>query len=425
MSNPLAIAAVTATLRNLLIRGVGINDVTARPLDNARRNAAGHQLNLFLYQVLPDAAWRNRDMPRQAGPNETGHPPLPLVLHYLLTAYSDDEDDTAAHRLLGQAMSVLHDHPLLGAAEIMNVTTPLPDLGASDLHNQLERVRITLQPLTFEEMSKLWTTFQTHYRVSAAYQVSVVLIESTRPAKTPLPVLQRGQDDRGVDAQPDAAAPFPVLTELRLPARQLSAQPGDKITLFGSKLSGGQARLSSPRFPVVPQPATTQVSDTRLDVTLPATTDHLAAGFYTIAVKLNTPRGEPSKGLPLAVAPIITTPLPPAVTRVVTGQEVAATINLTCAVDVQPTQRVSLLIGDYEATATPPPPPPPDPAPTRNFEFVIKARTSDPFPVPTGVALLARLRVDGVDSEIIAPRGAGEPENAPLKFDDSKKITIN
>ena len=56
--------------------------------------ATGNQINVFLYQVLPDAAWRNRDMPRQMRPGETGHPPLPLVLYYLLTAYSDDEDDT-------------------------------------------------------------------------------------------------------------------------------------------------------------------------------------------------------------------------------------------------------------------------------------------------------------------------------------------
>jgi hypothetical protein len=99
MSNQLAIAAVTATLRSLLVRGVGIPEVTARPLDNARRSATGHQLNLFLYQVLPDAAFRNQDMPRRTKPGETGYPALPLMLYYLLTAYSDDEDDTNAHLL--------------------------------------------------------------------------------------------------------------------------------------------------------------------------------------------------------------------------------------------------------------------------------------------------------------------------------------
>jgi hypothetical protein len=409
VSNPLAIAAVTATLRKLLVSGVGIPEVTARPLDNARRSQTGKQLNLFLYQVLPDAAWRNRDMPRQAWPGETGYPPLPLTLSYLLTAYSDDEDDTNAHQLLGQAMSVLHDHPLFGAQEIQNATGQVP---GSDLHEQIERVRITLQPLTFEELSKLWTTFQTHYRVSAAYQVSLVLIESKRPPKTPLPVLQRGENDTGVVSQPDLTAPFPVLLSLRLPKRRLSAQPGDAIELRGSRLSGGTVRLSSTRFSNPPQPATTAVDDERLDATLP---NDLAAGFYTAAVRLNTARGEiASNELPLAVAPIITTPLPLTVARA-SG---AATIDLACSADALPAQRVSLLLGGHETLAEP------HTAATSSFRFVVKTPPAGEFPVPIGAGLLTRLRIDGVDSEIIAPRQTGEPEDAPVKFDENRKITI-
>jgi hypothetical protein len=363
--------------------------------------------------VLPDAAWRNRDLPRQSKSNETGHPPLPLTLYYLMTAYSDDEDDTNAHRLLGQAMSVFHDHPLLGVDEIRNATTPIPDLRESNLHEQLERVRITLQPLTFEEMSKLWTTFQTHYRVSAAYQVSVVLIESTRAARTPLPVLQRGEDDRGVASQPNLISPFPVLNSIRLPERRLSAQPGDLLTLDGSLMTGGVARLSSLRFDKPPQPVTTPMSETQLQVTLPNT---LASGFYTISIKLNTPKGEIlSNELPLAVAPVITTALPRIVPRVGTS----VLIDLDCAVPVLPEQRVSLLLGDHEVLAES------HPATTQRVSFVISELSNGKFPVPTGVPLFVRLRVDGVDSEILAPRQLNEPENAPLKFDDSKKITIN
>lgn len=412
MSNSLAIAAVTATLRGLIIRGTGITDVTARPLDNARRSATGNQINLFLYQLLPDAAWRNLDMPRQLKSGETGNPPLPLTLYYLLTAYSDDEDDTNAHRLLGQAMRVLHDHPLLGAEEISNATAPIAELSESDLHNQIERVRITLQPLTFEEMAKLWTTFQTHYRVSAAYQVSVVLIESARPTRTPLPVLQRGEDDRGVMSQPDLIPPFPALSSIQTPERRFSAAPGDVITLRGTRLTGGTAILSSLRFGTLPPLATAQVNDTQLNVTLPA---NLAAGFYTIAVRLTTPRGEIlSNELPMAVAPVITTPLPMTVARV--GGD--ATINLDCSVNALPEQRVSLLLGDHEAQAEP------RAAATNSFQFVIRELPNGDFPTPLGAGLLARLRVDGVDSEVLAPRQPGEPENAPFRFDQNKKITI-
>jgi Pvc16 N-terminal domain len=416
MSNQLAIAAVTATLRSLLVRGVGIPDVTARPLDNARRSATGHQLNLFLYQVLPDGGLRNQDMPGLTKPGEKSYPALPLMLYYLLTAYSDDEDDTAAHRLLGEAMGVLHDHPLLGAAEIRNATSPIPDLADSDLHQQIERVRINLQPLMFEDMSKLWTTFQTHYRVSAAYQVSVVLIESTRPPRTPLPVLKRGEDDKGVTSQPDVASPFPVINSIELPGRQLSAQPGDVISIVGSRLASGTARLRSSRVPSPPQPATASVSDAQLDVTLP---NNLAAGFYTIAVELTTPRGAISSNeLPLAVAPVITTVLPMVVARVAG----TATINLTSSVDVLLEQRVSLLVGDFETRRVLAPAPP---ASDNAFEFVIETPGTGPFPLPIGEALLTRLRVDGVDSEIIKPLAPGDPEITPFEFDTTKTITIN
>jgi len=47
--------------------------------------------------------------------------------------------------------------------------------------------------MSLEDVSKLWTTFQTQYRISAAYEVSVVIIESSRIVKTPLPVLTRGE----------------------------------------------------------------------------------------------------------------------------------------------------------------------------------------------------------------------------------------
>lgn len=421
MSNRLAIAAVTATLRSLLATGVGIADVTARPLDLARANGStSDQLNLFLYQILPDAAWRNRDMPRQIKPNETGLPPLPLTLYYLLTAYSETDNDTNAHKLLGSAMGVLHDHPLLSAAEIKNVTSPVGSgLEDSDLHEQLERVRITFQPLTFEEISKLWTTFQTHYRTSAAYQVSLVLIESKRPSKAPLPVLKRGEDDRGVTSQPEMIPPFPTLTSLKLPPRRLSAQPGDIVNVFGSRLAGGTARLQSLRLPSPLPLVTAGVSDVQLDVTID---NGLGAGFYTIAIDLPTPRGTISSNeLALAVAPVIDPPLPPTVTRV-SG---TATINVSCSVPVLIEQRVSLLLGDYEVRAEPlPPPPPPLPTTRSNFDFVIRTSPGGDFPVPIGLPLLARLRVDGVDSEILAPLHPGEPESAPPEFDASKMITI-
>ncbi|HKN83724.1 MAG TPA: DUF4255 domain-containing protein, partial [Pyrinomonadaceae bacterium] len=199
MSNSRAIAAVTATLRSLIERGfdpakdpnadplVQGTAVTMQPPDEARgANPPERQLNLYLYQVMPNAAYRNADMPRQVRPGETGQPPLALNLYYLLTAYAIDDQQPVSHRILGRAMAVLNDHPLLGRREI---ETAFPNSGLSD---QFERIRLSLQPLALEDIFKLWSGFQTHYRLSAAYEATVVLIDSTRPGSAPMPVLQRG-----------------------------------------------------------------------------------------------------------------------------------------------------------------------------------------------------------------------------------------
>jgi len=136
----LAIAATTATLRGVLDRGIDNVTVTVRPLDTARENTAGNQVNLFLYQALPDAAWRNRDIPGRVLPGETAQPPLPLTLYYLITTYGDEDNDLRSHLLLGQAMSVLHDYPLLGMDEIKNATDGEADLkDKANLHEQLDK----------------------------------------------------------------------------------------------------------------------------------------------------------------------------------------------------------------------------------------------------------------------------------------------
>ena len=117
-------------------------------------------------------------------------------------------------------MSVLHDHPILGPDEFTDLVT------GTDLQNQVERVRVTAQVLTVDDMYKLWTAFQTQYRISAAYEVSVVLIDSTQPNRTPLPVLTRGANDSGPVAQAAIEPPFPTLEAVILPDKQLAALTG-------------------------------------------------------------------------------------------------------------------------------------------------------------------------------------------------------
>jgi hypothetical protein len=171
MSDSLAIAAVTSALRQRLQRALDASlpgtRVTIRPPDKARDSQVGNQVNLFLFQTSPNASWRNV-APEPAGPGGLRPPPLALNLLYIMSAHGRDDDDPEpfSHRLLGETMRVLHEQPVLDLAE--------PGLAPA---GGAARVRVTLQPLSLEEMTKLWTIFQTPYRLSVVYEATVVLID--------------------------------------------------------------------------------------------------------------------------------------------------------------------------------------------------------------------------------------------------------
>lgn len=412
MSNSLAIAAVTATLRNLLEQGITVDPdladttVTTQPPDQARdSNNIANQINLFLHQTELNAAWRNRDMPRQVKPGETGWPPLALNLYYLITAYGRNNDDIFSHRLLGRAMNILHDHPVLGADEIREA------LRGNDLHEQVERVRITPHPISLDDMSKIWNTFQTQYRISVTYQAAVVLIESTRATTTPLPVLTRGTGNQCVAAHPDLIPPFPTLQSIALPNNQPSACLGDELTLCGHHLDGDNValRLSNPRLtdPVPTQLLNNSATEIKLrllngddDPTAPA---KWLAGVYTIAVEISK-AGEPDRTtneLPFSLAPRITSELPIIVVRDGGGN---ANITLNCTPQVRPEQRAALLLGDREVPAQP------HEIQTDTLTFVVTDAVPEEY--------LVRLRIDGVET-LLVDRTAKPPV-----FDKTQKVTI-
>src|SRR5689334_6430427 len=117
MTSALAVAAVTAVLRNLLderliASGVAssLGGVTVSALLPDRIATGGDehsQLNLFLHRLTPNSSWRTTRATSGAGTR----PPLALDLHYLLTAYG--EQDFHAEILIGHAIQLLHERQLL------------------------------------------------------------------------------------------------------------------------------------------------------------------------------------------------------------------------------------------------------------------------------------------------------------------------
>jgi Pvc16 N-terminal domain len=234
MSSPLAIGAVSAVLRNLLDNGLidvgaplGSVKVTAVAPDTIKLDDAdaAPSLNIFLYRTSANQGWHDAGLPAYgANGTRASNPPLALDLHYLLTAYGNA--DLQAEILLGYAMHVLHERPVLDRTAIRTALDPSPldasilpqelqALVASDLADQVEAVTVTPEPMDTEEMSRLWSAMQAHYRPTAGYLVSVVLIEARKPARTPLPVLSRAEvdlateRDRGVVVEPGPCLPSP------------------------------------------------------------------------------------------------------------------------------------------------------------------------------------------------------------------------
>jgi hypothetical protein len=451
MSNTLAIAAATAALRDLLEKKTGIASVTVKPLDTARKGAAGDQLNLFLYQTSISAAWRNQPMPHQSKAGETALPPLPLCLYYLVTAFGSGDDELLAQGVLGKAMSVLHDHPILGADEIRAATQAT--VPGSDLQEQIERVRIRPQPLALEEVSKLWAAFQTNYRLSAAYEASVIFIQSSHPTRTPLPVLTRN-----VDVYASLVPPYPMIEQIELPKGQITAQMGDQITLVGHHftLDTGETaqvevtvkfithRLKEPIEVIVP---VDQRTDTSITVTIPNQPNvFYPAGLYqVVGVVMPNGKSEESREtnrIPLMLAPSILQinkndlpalaepPNPPiSIARNNLGEVI---IQIKCSPQVlleesdsappaeeNPAlkklplaQSAMLLLGNRSIAAD---------EPVLQIAKGLNRADTLTFDVKNIAAgtYRLRLRIDGVDSLLI---DRGDP--AKPKFDESQQVTL-
>ena len=430
MSGPLALAAVTAVLRDLLHDGLVNHDVPAdlggdfsvssSPPDRVfpPNVTEENRLNLFLHRVTPNEGWRNRGLPSTDGRgNRVGNPPLALDLHYLLTAYG--AEDLRAEILLGYGMQLLHETPVLTRGAIRKaLEAPVPisetmlppglgTLSAQDIADQIEQIKITPKVFNCEEMGRMWMALQAHYRPSAAYLVSVVLIESTKAATSALPVLSRGpvdlltQKERGVVAQPHLIPPFPTLEEASPPDRQIAVRMGEVLVVAGHHLEAdqiaarfthaatgdqltiptGSATRTGFEVTIPPDPANPPVPATE-----PMNPDNWRIGLHSLAAVIKK-AGDPdrlSSELPVALAPNVT-----GVTASVTGPG-ETTVEVTCDPKVWRGQRALLTVGEHQLTAE-------QLTAEKTHTLAFKSCTDE---LPTGTQWV-RLAVDGVSSIII------------------------
>jgi hypothetical protein len=395
-----AVAGARLTLPGIL----GSATTSSAPPDHLVTDKATEvtNLNLFLYHVTYNQGWREVGLPtRGPGGNTIGRAPLAIDLHYLLSAYSSG--DFQAQILLGIGMQALHEVPVLFRQKIQAVfTAPANDvdkaLATADLAGQVEIVKIVPQQLGTEELSKLWTAFQSKFRVSAAYAVSVVLIETKAPIVAALPVLTRNL----------VVAPFLEPTIDSVSPQILAFAPSIALTISGSNLLGRNTVVvfdGNPQSPQTPRPLGDGAS---VSVTIPA----LPAGINTLQVVRRIDLGV-NPMTPFVQSNIASFILQPVIRRAATPPNdylitVGAPDNsvsppripITVTLDpaIIATQKISLLLNQLN--------PPAGQAP-RSYMF--DAAASDLTPpnqvlvqtqgVPAG-DYLVRIRVDGADSPL-------------------------
>src|SRR5271165_1303523 len=436
MSSPLAIAAVTAALKDLLNDGlmnhdlssIGSFTVTATPPDRITTGQnEPNQLNVFLYQVTSNSGWRNVDLPsRDNKGNVITNAPLALDLHYMLTAYGSQ--DLNAEILLGYAMELLHETPVLTRAQLRTVLgapspvdgtilpSPFGNLSAIDLADQVELIKLSPVFLSSEELSKMWTAMQARYRPTMAYMASVVLIQPAGGVQAAPPVLKRGKDDTGPVA---IASPLPTLAAIRpaasavLPAMRL----GDDLLVTGTNLNAQASMMfvfenakAGLTQEIAPVPAATAGA---LSVHVPSIADNAnavnlwASGLYTATLRVTLPNLPPwtTNGIPIALAPLITV-------SPVNASPGDINLTVTCTPRLLASQepRTNLVFGSQPVvpkTITTPA----DPLQPTTLTFTIPSVVAGNY--------LVRLRVDGIDSlpVTVGPKGT-------LDFDTQQKVKV-
>ena len=405
MSNFLAIAMVTETLRHLLsdaaARAVpGVTPTVGRP----RASSNGSEepgINIFAYQVNPNTAWSNADLPTRTSTGVlTRRPQVGLNIDYLFS-FRGPETDLVAERLLGSCLSRLHARPVLTQDLIQQAIDAVAldhFLRGADLTNQVDRVKLTQLPLNLEELSKLWSIFfQIPYVLSVAYQASVVLIEEEIETAAPaLPVR-----DRRIFVQP--------FRQIRIESVQSSAsrdapiQADSTIRILGSALGGESVAVNIAGQTVAPGEMTAR----EITVDLTALTN-LRCGILPLYVVHRVSQDAPHLRFESNVVPLTVAPRIESLELTVADGDEPARVDLELFPAVDARQRVRLFLNelldaDAPAGATPlayvfeAEPPPVDTSEISVSVPGVELQTPDLEPR----TYLVRVQVDGAESTLV------------------------
>lgn len=229
MSASTAIGMVSESLRDLLEDEMQILPSVNVTVLAPDENGPNRRVNLFLYKIEENAYLKNKDWEvSPTNSNQITPPPLSINLHYLLTAFAQNDQqngNATAHAIIGEAMRVLNENSFV------------PDTNlAPGLINARERIKVILNNVDLDEMSKIWSTFNEPFRLSIPYEVSVVQLDQQPEETTDIPTRVVGL---GV---PNVGSPYntPALSGLT----PLSGPAGTAVTFTGQNLDGWSAYVT-------------------------------------------------------------------------------------------------------------------------------------------------------------------------------------
>jgi Pvc16 N-terminal domain/IPT/TIG domain len=396
MSDYLAVGGVSAVLRSLLttaltsggpssLLGSSSPGITALSPDLIKTGSDEQpQLNIFMYYASINPALRNLGLPSMnAQGGRLSNPPLALNLHYLITAYGSNQFDPEI--LLGWAMQVFHETPVVPRATIQAALTGLlahvtPEnqlIAASTLPNQVEHIRITPEALTTEEIYRLWTAFQTSYRPTTSYQVSVVVIQDLQSFTSNLPVQRRTVTALSMQIPViDAVTPSNIAA-------------GQVLTITGSNFLGDSPADTLVSFDSSPGIAPDSVQANYIRITLPAS---LEAGTRVVRVlRTITYPGSTTPHPGFSSAPAIFELVPTIQGASPFAAKVGAPFTVTLSPAVGSTQQATLYIGENAISI--------DERPTTGPA----TSTTLTFPIPATLAtglFPLRVEIDGAQSPL-------------------------
>ncbi len=414
MSNSLAIAAVTSSIRYVLDRSLqqphvgpvgGALVTTLRPDELTTSDLAGTAgINVYCYLATPNHAWNLTDLPtRRSDGSPVQRPLAALDLHYLVTCYGADEA-LEPQRLLGRAVGALTATSVLGrdvvtaAVDLYHAETETSFLADADLAGEVELVKLAPVPLSLEEMSKLWGVLDTAYQLSLTYLATVVLVSADVTPTVSLPVRTRS-----IAVHPTGAARIAEAT----------AEPPDQTVTTGAILVVRGSRLTAaPGIETVvrlgPAVLTPALGETNAELRV-VVTAAVPAGVHSAQVLHRSTAGPPgsqpartlaaSNAVPVVVRPTVTV-----------GAVDALEVTLGVDPPIQPRQRIAVLLrrlsepvdGEPDDVTL-------ELSPVAAGEPPTPALTVSRDGVPAG-DWLVRLQVDGIES---LPEASGETFDQP------------